>query len=124
MIITIDTTAGPLSDADKAALRALVGDTSGVEVVKADRKAEQVEATKEAKKAVVKKAAPAPDPEPEAATEGGEDPLEDAVARATELVKEGKTPLVKKALAEVGVKRVSQLSVEHAEDFLAALDEG
>lgn len=124
MIITIDTTAGPLSDADKAALRALVGDTSGVEVVKADRKAEQVEATKEAKKAAVKKAAPAPDPEPEAATEGGEDPLEDAVARATELVKEGKTPLVKKALAEVGVKRVSQLSVEHAEDFLAALDEG
>jgi hypothetical protein len=131
MIIMINTSAGPLSESDKAALRALVGATtpepSAADVVKEDRKAEQAKAAPVAKKAAPaakKAAAPAPEPEPdEDSSEDGEDALEAAVSRATALVKEGKIPLVKKALAAAGAKKVSELTADQVDDFVAALDE-
>jgi hypothetical protein len=99
---------------------------TALDVVKEDRKAEQAKAATTKKAApAAKKAAPAePAPEPEEdASEDGEDDLDAAVSRATMLVQAGKTPVVKKALAAVGVKRVSELSADHVEDFLSALDE-
>lgn len=137
MIITIDTSTGPLSESDKAALAALIGqsktvaeharEVTGADVVKEDRKAEQAKTAPAAKKAAPaakKAAAPAPEPEPdEDASEDGEDALEAAVSRATALVKEGKIPLVKKALAAAGAKKVSELTADQVDDFVAALDE-
>ena len=67
------------------------------------------------------KAAPAPEPEPEEEPEGNT--LEDAVTRATELVAEGRAAEVKGALANFGVKRVSELEESQVEEFLAALNE-
>ena len=100
---------------------------SGADVVKEDRKAEQAKSAPAAKKAAPaakKAAAPAPEPEPdEDASEDGEDALEAAVSRATALVKEGKIPLVKKALAAAGAKKVSELTADQVDDFVAALDE-
>lgn len=73
-----------------------------------------------AKRAPAKKAAPAkraaakPDPEPE---EDGPT-LEDAVARAQELVGEKRTDEVKAAIAEIGVERVSKLKGDQIATFL------
>lgn len=119
MYISIETNDLKATDANvlRAIADALDGaptPTPAADVVKEDRKAEQAKA---APAKAAKKAAPAPDPD-----ESGDDPTEAAVERATALVKGGKTAVVKKALAEVGVKRVSELSAEHVEDFLAALD--
>lgn len=72
------------------------------------------------------KAEPTPKPEPEPEVEedlvGGEGPtLSQAIARATELVSEGQAAKVKTALAEVGVKRVSDLEEKDIASFLALL---
>lgn len=73
------------------------------------------------KKAPAKKAKPAPEPEPEEEATGVT--LEDAVARATELVSEGRAAEVKGALATFDVKRVSELDESQVEAFLEALNE-
>lgn len=59
-----------------------------------------------------------PEPEPDA-----EPTMEDAVARATELVSEGRTADVKGALANLGVKRVSELEESQIAEFLEAVSE-
>lgn len=83
----------------------------------------EVEAPAPAKKAAPKKAAkPAAEPEPEPEADG-EPTLEDAVARATELVGEGRAAEVKGALAQFDVKRVSELSEDQVPAFLEALNE-
>lgn len=75
-------------------------------------------------KAPAKKAAAkaAPEPEPEEPEAEGVT-LEDAVARATELVAEGRAADVKGALAQFNVKRVSELEELQVEAFLEALNE-
>lgn len=70
-----------------------------------------------------KKAAPEPEPEEEEEEESAGVTLEDAVARATELVAEGRAAEVKGALANFSVKRVSELEESQVEEFLAALSE-
>lgn len=67
------------------------------------------------------KPAPAPEPEEEATSDGPS--LDDAVARATELVAEGRAADVKGALANFGVKRVSELEESQVAEFLEALAE-
>lgn len=66
-------------------------------------------------------------PEPEADDEdddllgGGAPTLEDAVAKATELVSTGKSAVVKAALAEAKAKRVNELKGDQIQKFLDAL---
>lgn len=73
--------------------------------------------------------APAEPEEPEAeetedGSDAGEDPMAAAVAKATKLVSEGKSSVVKTALADLGVRRVSELDDDNVGDFLKALQEG
>lgn len=90
-----------------------------------------------AKKAAPAKAAPAkvePEPEAEVPTSeeagdtgeedlvGGGPTMSDAVAAATKLVSSGGAAKVKAALAEVGAKRVSEMSESDIPAFLAALE--
>lgn len=77
---------------------------------------------KPAPKKSAAKAKPAPEPEPEEEASDGPT-LEDAVARATELVSEGRAADVKGALQNFGVKRVSELEESQVEAFLEALAE-
>lgn len=70
-----------------------------------------------------KKAKAAPAAEEPAEEEATGPTLEDAVAKATELVGEGEAAKVKGALAQFGVKRVSELEESQVAEFLAALDE-
>jgi hypothetical protein len=60
-------------------------------------------------------------PMPDGPEEPGVATLDDAVAKATELVAAGKTAQVKAALAEAGAKRVSELKGKSIGLFLAAL---
>lgn len=132
----------PIDDADRALMRFLVrdGGSTGnhlqVETPapsEAPAEEEKVpQSTRVARKVRGAKAAepkeePAPEPEP-AAEEDDEDllgtegpTLEDAVARATALVSDGKAPDVKAALAKVGVARVSKLPADKVEEFIDAL---
>lgn len=66
-------------------------------------------AKKTAAKAPAKKAAPAPEPEAEEDEDEDAPTLEDAIARAQELVGEKRTDEVKAAVKEIGVERVSKL---------------
>ena len=94
-----------LTDVDKAVLRAVVGD-GGIQAVAAQL-AQGVKTTP------AKKAAPASgvaQVEPEEDLVGEEATMEQAVARATELVSAGKAANVKAALASADVKRVSELA--------------
>jgi beta-lactamase class A len=79
-----------------------------------------------AAKAPAKKAAAKP-PVPEVEDDdlvGGAPTMGDAVARATELVGAGEAARVKAALADLGVKKVSELkSDEDIAAFVAALDD-
>lgn len=128
-------TENPLSETDKAALRALIGDS--VETpVSAPAAATPAKA---AKKAAPKAEKAAPEPEPEAepegndnagddATDDGEDlvggdgpTMEDAVALATKLVSSGQAAKVKAALSEVGAKKVSEVKDEDIATFVNAL---
>lgn len=71
-----------------------------------------------AKKAPAKKAAAKPAPEPEPEEDEDAPTLEDAVARAQELVGEKRTDEVKAAIAEIGVERVSKLKGDQIAQFL------
>jgi hypothetical protein len=84
-----------------------------------------------AKKAAAKKAAaPAPDPVVEDVEEADEDligedeteyTMADAVARATELVQASKADVVKAALADIGVAKVSHLKEPQIAEFMSAV---
>lgn len=123
MQITIDT--NNLSDLDIAMLGFLAGQEVDETPDDTPAPVEPPKATK-APKAEPK---PAPAAEPEPADEdllGGGDPaptMSDAIAAATELVSSGGAAKVKAALAEVGVKRVSELPEGDITKFLAALAE-
>lgn len=142
MFIQFDT--DTISETDKAMLRALVGETpaatvtvinSGADVVKEDRKAEQAKkAAPAAKKAAAPKAAPAP--QEDASEDADEDvvgaeptaddsapTLDDAIDRATELVKADKLAEVKAALKDAGVKKVGELPAGKIAGFLTALED-
>ena len=67
---------------------------------------------------------PKPEPEPEPVDDDvmGEGPsLDEAQARARELVGDGKTSVVRKALDAVGVKRVGELAPGQVAAFMKAL---
>lgn len=140
MIITIDT-AQPLSQLDSQVLRVL-GALSTAPASEAAETAATPEAAPTpakpvskkavpAKKVAVKKPAPAPEPEPEEEevdifgdadddTES-EYTQEDCVARAGELVADGKALLVKKTLQGLGVAKISGLGADQYGEFIAAL---
>ena len=69
-----------------------------------------------------KKAAPAKKADPEPEADGDAPTMSDAVAVATQLVSSGESTKVKAALAEVGAKRVSEMSEDDIPAFLAALE--
>lgn len=73
-----------------------------------------------------KKAAAAPpqepDDEPDEDLLGGDEyTMQDAVDRATELISAGKQPVIKKALADLGAKRVADLKGDQIREFIEAL---
>ena len=122
MQITIDT--NNISATDRALLEHLLGKKTTVEPVEEPKPA----APKPARKPAAPK--PAPVEEPEVDEEEDEDllggdedevTLEDAIARATELVSEGKAAKVKAALAKVGAKRVSDIKESSLKAFIDAL---
>lgn len=118
MQITIDT--NNLSELDINMLAFLAGQSDEAEEVEV---AEPV--AEKPKKAAAAKAAAKTEPEPaEEDLLGGEDAptMSDAIAAATELVSSGGAAKVKAALAEVGVKRVSELPETDIVRFLAALN--
>lgn len=145
--ITVDTDT-PLTDHDKSILLAVAGATTVLATVeefdapaasgsepeekkprRTRRTKEQIAADEAAKKeaqaSAKKEETPAADEADEDAAEdllGGDKPtMQDAVARATELISDGKTALVKGALAEAGASRVSELDDAGIATFLAAL---
>ena len=125
---------GELTAADKAILRALAGDAPAVpgampsigeaEPVIKDKPAPKKPGPKPKPKPV-KEEAPEPEkeeekPEPEEDTAEA-NIVEQAVARAAELLQSGGVNQVKEVLAEIGVSRVSQLKPAQAEEFLKKL---
>ena len=121
---------GELTAADKAILRALAGDApvapgsmpsiGEAEPVIKDKPAPKKPGPKPKPKPV-KEEAPEPEKEekPEEDTEANL--VEQAVARAAELLQSGGVNQVKEVLAEIGVSRVSQLKPAQAEEFLKKL---
>jgi len=111
-----------LTDQDKAILMALAGvESAGSAPVSAPAASAPAKAAaKSGKKA--EKSAPAPEPEEEDEDlVGGDSPtMEDAVARATELVSSGQAAKLKAALNKAGAKKVSELKPG---DIAAFLDE-
>ena len=67
------------------------------------------------------KAAPEPEPADDDTPEGPT--LEDAIAKAQELVGEGRAAEVKGALANLGVKKVTELEESQYAEFIEALSE-
>lgn len=116
----------PLSDEDRAVLALLAGNP----VAAAAPAAAAAAPAAAPKKRAAAKPAPAPAPEPEDEPEdedededvvGGTAPtMGDAVARATELVGAGEASRVKAALADLGVKKVSEL--KGADDIAAFVE--
>ena len=125
MQITIDT--NDLSELDRAMLAYLA--EAGAPEQEDEEVAEEPEPEEAPKPAAKKAAAPAkkaapkkePEPDEEEDLVGGPT-LSEAIAAATKLVSDGEAGRVKAALAEVGVKRVSELSAEDVPTFLVALD--
>ena len=121
---------GELTDADKAILRAIAGDAPAApgampsigeaEPVIKDKPAPKKPGPKPKPKPV-KEEAPEPEKEekPEQDTEANL--VEQAVARAAELLQSGGVNQVKEVLAEIGVSRVSQLKPAQATEFLEKL---
>ena len=121
---------GELTDADKAILRAIAGDAPVAPgAMPSIGEAEPVVQDKPAPKK------PGPKPKPKPAKEEAPEPekdekpeqdteanlVEQAVARAAELLQSGGVNQVKEVLAEIGVSRVSQLKPAQAEEFLKKL---
>ncbi len=141
-------TSEDLSAQDRAILKCLLMSEGEAKTFLAGRETEKtLPAPKPAKKRKTKKAEPeaeetpepeaeeAPEPEAEEAPEPEAAPVEEddadegdpmaaAVAKATKLVSEGKSSVVKAALADLGVRRVSELDDGNVGDFLKALQEG
>lgn len=119
---------GELTAADKAILRALAGDAPAVPgAMPSIGEAEPVIKDKPAPKKPGPKPKPkpvkeeAPEPEKEEKPEPEANIVEQAVARAAELLQSGGVNQVKEVLAEIGVSRVSQLKPAQAEEFLKKL---
>lgn len=139
MKIELDT--NNLTDLDRELLAVILGTSPAPTPASAPATA-SVPTPAPAKKAAPAKAAakPAPTPEPEVEADetptseeagdtgeedlvGGDGPtMSDAVAAATKLVSSGGAAKVKAALAEVGAKRVSEMSESDIPAFLAALE--
>lgn len=129
MIITIDTNV-ELSTLDLALIGTLIGN-GPVATPLPESTPTKAEAKAPAKKATPAKPAPEPEPETVEADEedllGGTEPeadaptMADAVAAATKLVSSQKGSVVKAALTDLGVKRVSELKDDQIAAFLAAL---
>lgn len=123
-----------LSELDLRVLRALVGAEAAEAPVSGAKTAPAAE-PKAAPAKPAQKAAKKPEPEPEPEEEPEDEPevaeesedgdeaptLKDAVALATKLVSDGKAPQVKKALTDLGAKRVSELKESDVPAFIAAL---
>lgn len=118
MIITIDTQ-NPLTEVERRVLSTLM-DGSADFPTQSERQAA-------AKKAPAKKAAAKAEPEPEEPDDdvlGGpseEDLMEQAVAKATELVSNDEADKVRAALKVAGAKRVSELKGDAIQTFLDEL---
>lgn len=117
---------GELTDADKAILRAIAGDAPVAPgAMPSIGEAEPVVQDKPAPKKPGPKPKPKPAkeeaPEPEKDEETESSVVEQAVARAAELLQSGGVNQVKEVLAEIGVSRVSQLKPAQAEEFLKKL---
>ena len=121
---------GELTAADKAILRALAGDAPAAPgAMPSIGEAEPVIKDKPAPKKPGPKPKPKPvkeeAPEPEKEEKPEEDTeanlVEQAVARAAELLQSGGVNQVKEVLAEIGASRVSQLKPAQAEEFLKKL---
>lgn len=121
---------GELTDADKAILRAIAGDAPVAPgAMPSIGEAEPVVQDKPAPKK------PGPKPKPKPAKEEAPEPekdekkdeetessvVEQAVARAAELLQSGGVDQVKAALADLGATRVSQLKPAQAKEFLEKL---
>lgn len=119
MQITIDTNNLSEMDINMLAFLAEQG-----EAVEADEPAPEAPPAKApAKKKAAATPAPEPEPEEEEDLVGGDGPtMSDAIAAATALVSSGEAAKVKAALAEVGVKRVSEMEDKDIPAFLAALE--
>lgn len=117
MFISIEDT-NELTALDKAVLSILVGDNAVVPVPAATPAKATPTPAKKAAAAAPAKA----DPEPEADA-GSDDAvtMQDAVDLATRLVSEGKAADVKAALANAGVKRVSELEGDAVGVFVTTL---
>lgn len=120
MHISIDT--ANLSPVDYQVL-ALLGGVATAPKAEAEKATTAAPAAKKAtpaKKAAAAKPAPEPEPEDEDLV-GGDDEftLEDAVAKATAMVADGKAAEVKAALNEVGAKKVSGLEGDQIAAFMA-----
>lgn len=109
MQLTIDTSV-QLSDTDLAILALLTGEDAPAAVPAAAKKTA-------AKRPAAKRAAAVPEDE-----DGDGPTLDDAVARATEMVGEQRTDEVKAALKVVGAKRVSELKGDQIAEFLAEVE--
>lgn len=142
MQIVLDTNQS-LSDTEKAVLRTLLGESGPTPVTEpaggwSEGGPEEKPAKKSApaKKAAPKKQAkPDPEPEPDEDEAEADEPevddladadedaptMDDAIRVATELVSDGKAAQVKEALAELGAKRVSELSADDVPAFLQSL---
>lgn len=97
-------------------LNVLDADEGGTDEAPA-RPAKKAPAKKAPAKRAAAKPAPEADEDDEAEDEDGPT-LEDAVARAQELVGEKRTAEVKAAIAEIGVERVSKLRGAQIAEFL------
>lgn len=117
---------GELTDADKAILRAIAGDAPVAPgAMPSIGEAEPVVQDKPAPKKPGPKPKPKPAkeeaPEPEKDEETESSVVEQAVARAAELLQSGGVDQVKAALADLGATRVSQLKPAQATEFLEKL---
>lgn len=141
MIINLSINTAEMTDEDRALLRALAGDKAEGEtaavIQMADRKAEQEAAaapetprrTRRTRKAAAEPVEAPADADDDSSSDedddliGGDDEptLDDAVARAKELVQSGKGSEVRKALKETGASRVKDLEGDDIATFLAAV---
>jgi outer membrane biosynthesis protein TonB len=131
MIINIDTSQ-PLSDEDKAALRALIGAGTTPAPTAKKAAAKKAAAAPEPEKAAEpepepepeKAAEPEPEPEPEKAAEpeDNSDLRTAAVSRTSELLSNDGRPTVLKALKEIGAPKASAIPEDRLQEYIDLLD--